>query len=109
MKHRRIAIPARKPKPAEVYLPQLKMYAAGFEESSHGVEWIRFDADCPLLDLVKTVRHVAFEVDDLQAAIAGKEILIEPNSPSPGVQMAFIVENGAPIEFLEFDPKQVEE
>ena len=52
-----------------------------------------------------TVPHVAFEVDDLSAEIAGKEILIAPNSPSPGVTVAFIVENGAPVEFLQFDKK----
>jgi hypothetical protein len=48
------------------------------------------------------VPHVAFEVDDLAAEIEGKEIIIPPNSPSDGVRVAFIVENGAPIEFLEF-------
>ncbi len=62
---------------------------------------MRFDPDCPLPDLVKTVPHVAFVVDDLEEAIAGKEILIKPNSPSEGVRVAFIVENGAPVEFLE--------
>jgi hypothetical protein len=63
---------------------------------------MRFDPDSPLPDLVKTVPHVAFKVDDLDAALVGQEILIPPNSPSPGVRVAFIVENGAPIEFLEF-------
>jgi hypothetical protein len=28
-------------------------------------------------------------------------VLIEPNSPSEGVRVAFIVHNGAPIEFIE--------
>jgi hypothetical protein len=49
---------------------------------------------------------VAFEVGDLWAAIAGKEILIKPNSPSQGVTVAFIVDNGAPIEFLQFDESE---
>jgi hypothetical protein len=62
-----------------------------------------FKADCPLPELVKTVPHVAFAVDDLEAELAGKEILIQPNSPSEGVTVAFIVENGAPIEFLQFN------
>jgi hypothetical protein len=31
---------------------------------------MRYEADCPLPELVKTVAHVAFEVDDLAAAIA---------------------------------------
>ena len=64
---------------------------------------MRFDAEAPVPELVRTVPHVAFEVEDLSAEIAGKEILIAPNSPSPGVTVAFIVENGAPVEFLQFD------
>ena len=75
---------------------------SGYASSAYGVEWMRFDPDSPLPDLVKTVPHVAFRVDDLEAAIAGQEVLIPPNSPSSGVRVAFIVENGAPIEFLEF-------
>ena len=54
-------------------------------------------------ELVKTVPHVAFVVDDLSAALAGKELLIAPNRPAEGVTVAFIVDNGAPIEFLQFD------
>lgn len=81
------------------------MFVSGFESSAFGVEWMRFDPDSPLPDLVKAVPHVAFTVDDLDAAIVGHEILIPPNSPSPGVRVAFIVENGAPIEFLEYGAK----
>ena len=66
---------------------------------------MRFEPEAPVPELVRTVPHVAFEVDDLSAEIAGKEILIAPNSPSVGVTVAFIVENGAPVEFLQFDKK----
>ena len=66
---------------------------------------MRFEPEALVPELVRTVPHVAFEVDDLSAEIAGKEILIAPNSPSPGVTVAFIVENGAPVEFLQFDKK----
>jgi hypothetical protein len=49
--------------------------------------------------------NVALEVSDLASELAGREILSAPNSPSDGVCVAFIVENGAPIELLEFtDP-----
>ena len=47
--------------------------------------------------------HVAFEVDDLEAALDGREVLIEPNSPSPGVLVAFVVDNGAPVELMQID------
>ncbi len=55
-------------------------------------------------ELVRTVPHVAFEVDDLDEVLKGKKVLIAPNSPSEGVTVAFIVDNGAPVEFLQIDP-----
>ncbi len=50
---------------------------------------------------MRKFHHVAFEVNDLEAELVGQDVLIAPNSPSPGVRVAFIVHNGAPIEFLE--------
>jgi hypothetical protein len=64
---------------------------------------MRFEPDSPLPELVKTVPHVAFEVDNLEVAIQGKEVLIPPNSPSEGIIVAFIIDNGAPIEFIQFE------
>jgi hypothetical protein len=104
IRYHHLGIPTTHPREGEHYLPHLKMHVSGFETSAYGVEWIRFDPDCPLPELVKTVPHVAFEVDDLPFALKGKDVLIEPNSPTPGVTVAFIVENGAPIEFLRFTP-----
>lgn len=77
------------------------MYVSGYETSAYRIEWMRFEPGCPLPQLVQTVPHVAFRVDDLDSALQGKEVLIPPNSPSPGIRVAFIVENGAPVEFLE--------
>ena len=69
---------------------------------------MRYEEDCPLPELVKTVTHVAFRVDNLEAELEGKEILIAPNSPSEGVRVAFIVHNGAPVEFLEYTKQKLE-
>lgn len=101
-KYHHLGIPTTEPRPGERYLPHLKVHVCGFESSPYGVEWMRFDPDCPVPDLVRTVPHVCFEVDDLDAELAGRELLIPPNSPSDGVRVAFIVDNGAPVEFLEY-------
>jgi hypothetical protein len=66
---------------------------------------MRYDADAPYPEIIKTVPHVAFEVDDLAAALEGKEILTPPNSPSEGVTVAMILDNGAPVELLAFEPQ----
>jgi len=101
MKYNHIGIPTDKPREDEYYLEEFKMYVSGFEDSPYGIEWMRFDPDCPLPELVKSIPHVAFEVDDLMEAINGKDVIIEPNSPSEGVLVAFIIEDGAPVELLE--------
>ena len=97
-----VGIPTTEPRPGETYLERFKVHVTGFDTSEYGVEWMRFDPDCPLPELVRTVPHVAFRVDDLEKELAGREVLIEPNSPSPGLVVAFIVENGAPVELLQF-------
>ncbi|MDH5232702.1 MAG: hypothetical protein OEZ58_09445 [Gammaproteobacteria bacterium] len=84
------------------YLPHLKMTVSGYDSSQYHIEWMKFDEDCPLPELVKTVPHVAFEVEDLQQAIHGKKVIIPVNQPSEDLVVAFIEENGAPIEFLQY-------
>jgi len=102
-RYHHLGIPTATTREGETYLKDLKVSVSGYDESPYGVEWMRFEPDCPLPDLVKNVPHVAFEVDDIAAEIAGKEILIEPNTPSKGVTVAFIVDNGAPIEFIQIE------
>src|SRR5919204_6650117 len=105
-RYHRIGIPTSESKPGETHLKHLKVFVVSHQKSEFGVEWMRFEADATVPELVPRVPHVAFEVSDLSSELAGREILIPPNSPSHGVSVAFIVENGAPIELLEFtDPK----
>ena len=108
LRYHHIGIPTDKPLPKEDYNKRYKLYASGYLLSPYGVEWMKFDPDCPLPDLVKTIPHVAFVVEDIEAAIADKEVLIKPNSPSEGVIVAFIVDNGAPIELLQFERPESE-
>jgi len=103
MKYHHLGIPTEAPRENEEYLPEFKMYVSGYESSPYHIEWMRFEADCPLPELVKTVPHIAFEVDNLAEAIKGREVIIEPNSPSEGITVAFIVDNGAPVELLQID------
>jgi hypothetical protein len=60
------------------------------------------EPDSPVHALIQSVPHIAFQVDDLQAAMEGKEILTAPNSPSAGVTVAMTLESGAPVALLEF-------
>jgi len=89
------------PKNAE-YLERYQTYATDHESNPFGIQWMHYLEGCDLPELVKTVAHVAFEVDDLEEALRGEKLLIAPNSPSPGVRVAFIEVDGAPVELLAF-------
>jgi hypothetical protein len=95
-------VPTTEPRDGEVYLPKFKMYVSGFAGSPYGIEWMRFEPDSPVAELVRTVPHVAFEVDDIKKALRRKTVLMRPSSPSAGVMAAMILDNGCPIEFIQF-------
>ncbi len=101
LKYNHLGIPTTVRKPGERYLPEFKMYVSGYGTSPYNIEWMRFESGCPLPEIVRTVPHVAFEVDDLAEAIKGKNVIIKPNSPSEGVVVAFIEDNGAPVELMQ--------
>jgi hypothetical protein len=104
-RYHHLGVPTDTPRPNETYLAKFKLYVSGFDTSPYGIEWMRYEPDSPVADILKTVPHIAFEVDDLEAALEGKEILTPPNSPSDGVRVAMIMHNGAPIELIQF-PKR---
>jgi hypothetical protein len=104
-RYHHIGIPTETQRPSEQYLEQYKMYVAGFETSPYGIEWMRFEEGCPISELVRTVPHIAFEVDDLDKEILGKKLLGEVSNPSKGVRVAMIIDNGAPVELIEFSKR----
>jgi hypothetical protein len=103
MRFHHLGIPTNEVKPNEKYLEQYKFYVSGFDTSEFGIEWMRFEEGSPISEIIQKVPHLAFEVDNLELAIQGKQVIGEVSSPSKGVKVAMIIENGAPVEFLEFD------
>ena len=102
-RYHHLGIPTTEPRQGEYHIPQLGFHVEGFESSPFGIQWMRFDDDSQPA-AVRTIPHVAFEVDDLEQALrdCGAEVLTPPNSPSPGVRVAMIIHDGAPIELIEF-------
>jgi hypothetical protein len=101
-RYHHLGIPYTEPHPDETHLERLGVHVHGFSTSPYGIEWIRFDAHCRVPDVVRHVPHVAFVVDNLDAALVGKQVLIQPNEPSGGLRVAFILDDGAPVELMEF-------
>ena len=97
-----VGIPTSVSRPGERYIPGCMMHVQGFDTSPYGVEWMRFEPGSPISELVRTVPHVAFEVDKLEAALAEIGVEAEVTSPGPGIRVAMFEHNGVPIELIEF-------
>lgn len=104
-KYHHIGMPTKDIKENEVYIPHLKFYVSGFSTSPFGVEWMRFEDDCPMHPLIKSVPHIAFEVEDIEKEIQDRKfrVLVPVNSPSKGISVAMIEHNGVPVELIQFD------
>jgi hypothetical protein len=103
-KYHHIGIPTNEIINEEKYLPSLKIGVGGFDTSPFGIEWMRFEKDSNVNDLIRNVPHIAFEVDDIELELERHDfkIITQSNSPSEGVKVVMIEHNGAPIELIEF-------
>jgi len=104
-KFHHVGIPYTEPRENERFIEHLGMYVEGFDTSPYGYEWMRFAPDSKIDKLIQTVPHIAFEVDDIEEACRGKNVITEPHSIGEGIKVAMLLHNGAPIELLEFDNK----
>lgn len=95
-----VGIPTTQTREGERYSKTFKMYTSGGEAPTR-IQYHLFEEDSPLHSLIQTRPHVAFKVNNLDHAIYGKRIILEPYSPFTGFRVAMIDDNGWPVEFIE--------
>ena len=89
-------------KPGMVYYDSLKVWGTSPDEDPNKVEWVRFSPESPLYDTpVAKMPHTSWMVDDLEAELAGKDIVVPPTVAAEGVRIAYFMQDGALIEYLE--------
>jgi len=103
MRYHHLGLPVPAPLPGMTHIEALRIWASDHQDNPYGIQRMVYEVDCPVPELVRTWPHLAFVVDDLDEALVGKDVLIAPNSPSEGVRVAFIADQGEPVELMEFD------
>ena len=89
-------------KPGEMYFDSLKVWGTNPDEDPNKVEWVRFKPDSPLADTpVAKMPHVSWAVDDLDAEIQGKEMVVGPLAVGENIRIAYFMMDGALVEYLE--------
>ena len=100
MKYVHTGMPTSQEKKWAGYAAEIGVHFTNPDTDNYGIEWLKFDADSPMPKMVQTNPHTAFQVDDLDAALVGKKILLPPTTLAlfPGLTIAFIDHDGAIIE-----------
>lgn len=96
-------VPTTVSQPGEFYVEGLKVHLTDFSKSENRIEFLRFEEGSWMPKIIQEVAHIAYEVPNMEAALNGKEVIVEPMEGGPGLQIAFIVEEGIPIEIMCFE------
>jgi hypothetical protein len=100
MKYKGYIVPTTEPHENEMHVPDLDIYLT--IPNQYGVSWLRFGEKSEMPSIIREQPHLTFDVDSIDEAIEGKEVLIGPVEPKGmGVRTAVIVEDGILIEFVE--------
>jgi hypothetical protein len=86
----------------ETFIEPTRVWITDFEKHPYRVEWLRYEPDSPVTGPVRDVPHVAFRVDDIEAAAKGLKVLLEPFDVGFAVVAFYQTEDGAVIEFMKY-------
>lgn len=98
-----IGLPTEDPQADETYVEETRVWVTDPADHPCRVEYLRYEEDSPVTGPLRRKPHVAYRVDDLAAALEGRELLLEPFTPMPGLSVAFFEEDGVVIEYMQFE------
>lgn len=93
-------IPTEEVREGETYAASMKMYTSD-NPGNFRIQWHRFEEGSPMHPLIRTLPHVAFKVDNLEAAIEGAEVILGPYEPLDDFRVAIINDGGVPVELIQ--------
>ena len=94
-------VPTQQKSDNERYLESAKLFLTDPENHPYRIEFLRFEPDSPMPEIIQTQPHAAFLVDDLDAAIEGRNVVLEPFNPRDTLRVAFIQDGDALIEVMQ--------
>lgn len=97
-----IGLVAETEMPGETYYESLKVWGTDPQNDPNRIEWVRFAPDSPLADTpLSRMPHISFAVDDLDQELADQETIVGPLDVGEGIRIAYVMIDGALIEYLE--------
>ncbi len=84
----------------EMYSEDMKLYLTDPTQHPLQIEYLRFQPGSTMPADIQNIAHVAYEVDDIDEALEGKNVILPPTAISDTLQIAFVNQDGAVIEFM---------
>ena len=86
----------------ETFVPATRVWITDFQKHPYRVEWLRYEPDSPVTGPVREMPHVAYRVDDIEAAAQGLKTLLEPFDAGMAVVGFYQTADGAVVEFMKY-------
>ncbi|MCT4563183.1 MAG: hypothetical protein N4A68_02480 [Maledivibacter sp.] len=96
-----VGVPTKNKQSNETYLDDLKVYITDPEEHELKFEYLRYEKDSPLPEIMQNNPHVAFKVDSIDEMAKDAEIIVDPFDADEKTKIAFIVKDGVIFELME--------
>lgn len=96
-----VGVPTTKEQPNEIYSEDLKVYITDPEKHPLKFEYLRFEENTPLPEIMQNNPHIAFKVDSIEEMAKGAKILVEPFCVDENTQIAFILKENVVFELME--------
>jgi hypothetical protein len=97
-----VGLPTDEEQPDEIYVEATKVWVTEPLDHDQRIEYLRYEEDSPVTGPLRELPHIAFETDEFDKEIEGKEILLGPFEALDGLRVVFVLEDGAVFEFMEY-------
>ncbi|MDR1402424.1 MAG: hypothetical protein LBJ60_01805 [Tannerellaceae bacterium] len=88
-------------KEGAMYNETLSVWLTDPGESLNKIEWLKFEEGSILSELIQKETHVAYTVPSIDEELKGKNVLFPPMVCNECLTIAFIEEEGIPVEIME--------
>lgn len=95
-------VPTQDSQNGEFFVDGLKVWLTDYTQSPNRIEYLRFEDGSCMPEIVQQIPHIAYEVADIEKAMEGKKVLVSPMEGGENLIIAFIEEEGMPIELMQF-------
>ncbi len=100
-KFNHVGIITTEKKEGAVYNEGLSVWLTDYTKSANKIEYLKFEEGTCMPELIQKQTHMAYEVPCLDEALKDAKILFGPAVVDEHLTIAFVEEEGIPVELME--------